>query len=127
MIYVRTEQIKSPILTQEQIFFLLTKFRIIDITTLEGKRAIIDGFVNKIYLFDDTMVITCNYKDKDIDISLEDIENSGILGDISNNSENTKTLDKLNGNDTKKSIKKLPEHKCSDNSEFVCVGQNVSF
>ena len=118
MIYVRTEQIKSPILTQEQIFFLLTKFRIIDITTLEGKRAIIDGFVNKIYLFDDTMVITCNYKDKDIDISLEDIENSGILGDITNNGENAKTLDKINGNDTKKSIKKLPELKCSDNSQF---------
>lgn len=36
----------------------------------------IDGFVNRIYLFDDYAIITCNYKDGEEKITFEDIENS---------------------------------------------------
>lgn len=73
------EQIKKPVLTREQILFGLTKFRNLDISTQEGKRALIDGFVNAIYLYDTYALITCNYKDGTVRISLEKIENSDLL------------------------------------------------
>ena len=73
------EQIKTPILTQEQILYALTLFRNLDISTREGKERLINGFVNSIYLFDDRIVITCNYKNNESVITLEEIEESGLL------------------------------------------------
>ena len=71
-------QLKSPVLTQEQIYYGLKKYRSLDFDTLRGKRALIDGFLHKVFLYDGYAVITCNYKEGNEEISLEDIENSGI-------------------------------------------------
>ena len=57
------EKIKKPFLTKEQILFGIERFRNLDMTTLEGKRRLIDGFVNSIYLYDDKFDITFNFKD----------------------------------------------------------------
>lgn len=73
------EQIKSPILTKEQILFGLTKFRNLDISTREGKQRLIDGFVNTIYLYDDYVIITCNYKGGEVKITFDEINNSDLL------------------------------------------------
>ena len=75
------EQMKSPILTREQILFGITKFRTLDIYTKKGRQTLIDSFVNAIYLYDDYALITCNYKDGTIRISLEEIESSDLLSD----------------------------------------------
>ncbi|MGN0808126.1 MAG: recombinase family protein, partial [Candidatus Coproplasma sp.] len=77
-IEITQEQIKRPTLTREQILFGLTKFRKLDLSTQEGKQRLIDGFVNRIYLFDDYAIITCNYKDGEEKITFEDIENSEL-------------------------------------------------
>ena len=77
-IEITQEQIKRPTLTRAQILFYLTKFRKLDLTTQEGKQRLIDGFVNRIYLFDDYAIITCNYKDGEEKITFEDIENSEL-------------------------------------------------
>ena len=61
-------------------------------STQKGRRALIDGFVNTIYLFDDYAIITCNYKEGEEKITFEDIEDSE-LGDY---------------------IKNKPEQECSD-------------
>ncbi len=68
------EKIKKPFLTKEQIKFGIEKFRNLDITTLEGKRRLIDGFVNSIYLFDDKITITFNFKDGTQTVFLSEIE-----------------------------------------------------
>ena len=86
-IEIAQEQIKSPILTREQIHFGLTKFRKLDLSTQKGKQTLIDGFVNAIYLFDDYAIITCNYKDGEEKITFEDIENSE-LGEFINEQKN---------------------------------------
>ena len=91
-IEIAQEQIKHPLLTREQIEFGLTRFRKLDLSTQKGRRALIDGFVNTIYLFDDYAIITCNYKDGEEKITFEDIEGSE-LGDY---------------------IKNKPEQECSD-------------
>ena len=88
-------EIKSPLLTQEQILFGLTKFRKLDLDTKIGKQALIDGFVNKIFLYDDYALITCNYKDGTEKITLEEIENSDISSGF-------------------KAQKNKPEQECSD-------------
>ena len=91
-IEIAREQIKHPLLTREQIEFGLTRFRKLDLSTQKGRRALIDGFVNTIYLFDDYAIITCNYKEGEEKITFEDIEESE-LGDY---------------------IKNKPEQECSD-------------
>ena len=73
------EQIRKPILTREQILFGITKFRNLDTSTLEGKRTLIESFVNAIYLYDTYALVTCNYKDGTIRISFEEIESSDLL------------------------------------------------
>ena len=88
-------EIKSPLLTQEQLLFGLTKFRKLDLNTKIGKQTLIDGFVNKIYLYDDYALITCNYKDGQEKITFEDIEKSDV----------SKAL---------KAQKNKPEQECSD-------------
>ncbi len=88
-------QLKSPVLTQQQILYGLTRYRNLDFNTLRGKRALIDGFLHKAFLYDGYLVLTCNYKEGDEEISLEDIENSGI----------SKAFEKQ---------KNKPEQECSD-------------
>lgn len=75
---IADEQIKAPILTQEQIYYALTKYRDLDLSTQKGKQALIDSFVNTIYLYDDYAIITCNYKGGEEKITFEDIENSEL-------------------------------------------------
>ena len=86
-IKIAEEQVKGPVLTQEQILYVLTRFRSLDLTTQKGRQALIDGFVNAIYLFDDYAIITCNYKDGEEKITFEDIENSE-LGEFINEQKN---------------------------------------
>lgn len=73
------EQIKKPFLTKEQIMFGITKFRTLDLSTRQGRQTLIDSFVNAIYLYDDYALVTCNYKDGSLRISLEEIEGSDLL------------------------------------------------
>lgn len=80
-IAILQEKIKKPFLTKEQIQFGIERFRNLDITTLEGKRRLIDGFVNSIYLYDDKFTITFNFKDGTQTVffsELEETKNSDI-------------------------------------------------
>ena len=62
-IVILQEQIKKPFLTKEQIRFGIEKFKKLDISTKDGKQRLIDGFINSIYLYDDKIMFTFNYKD----------------------------------------------------------------
>ncbi|MDD7165075.1 MAG: zinc ribbon domain-containing protein [Clostridia bacterium] len=73
-ITILQEKIKKPFLTKEQIRFGIEKFRKLDITTQDGKRRLIDGFVNSIYLFDDKVTLTFNFKDGTQTVYLSDVE-----------------------------------------------------
>ncbi len=60
---IAQEQIKKPFLSKEQIRFGIERFKSLDITSKEGKQRLIDGFINAIYLYDDKITFTFNYKD----------------------------------------------------------------
>ena len=82
------EEIRKPVFSRDQIRFFIAQFRSLDISTLEGRRRLIDGFVNSIVVYDDHILVTINYKDKAKRISFKEIESSDLssLGGPRNNS-----------------------------------------
>ena len=72
------EELQNPLLTREQITFFLYRFRKFDITQKEQRQCLIDSFVNAIYLYDDKMILTFNYKDGSKTIDLKEIEGSDL-------------------------------------------------
>ena len=76
---IAKEQLKTPIFTQDHFKMALYNFRKIDISTQDGKRKIIDTFINSIYLFDDSMKIGYNANGKEEVVSLEELEGSTLF------------------------------------------------
>ena len=66
-------QISRHNFTKEEILFFLYQFREMDITNEEQRQRLIDSFVNAIFVYDDRIVFTFNYKDSSKTISLSDI------------------------------------------------------
>ncbi|MBQ8739060.1 MAG: hypothetical protein IJZ04_09475 [Clostridia bacterium] len=62
-ISILEEQIERPLLTREQIRFGIERFRKLNIEKEEDKKCLIDNFINAIYLYDDKITFTFNYKD----------------------------------------------------------------
>jgi DNA invertase Pin-like site-specific DNA recombinase len=73
-ISILQEQIKKPFLTKEQIRYGIEKHRMLDLTTQEGCRRLIDTFINAIYLYDDKLKYVCNFKDGVQTVSLSELE-----------------------------------------------------
>ena len=71
-------QMQNPVLTREQIEFFLHHFRKTDITDENERQRLIDSFVNAVYLYDDKIILTFNYKDSTTTISLNDIKSSDL-------------------------------------------------
>ena len=67
------EEMQRPLLKREHITFWIHRFRKLDVTKPEQRQRLIDSFVNAIYLFDDKLVITFNYKEGSKTIALGDI------------------------------------------------------
>ncbi len=76
---IAKEQLKAPIFTQDHFKMALYNFRKIDISTQDGKRKIIDTFINSIYIYDDYMKIVYNANSKEEVVSLEELESSTLF------------------------------------------------
>ncbi|MCL1820313.1 MAG: recombinase family protein [Oscillospiraceae bacterium] len=70
------EEMQKPLLTKEQIMFWLHKFKGIDMTKREQRQRLIDTFVNAVYIYDDRVVITFNYKDGSKTVTITEIEHN---------------------------------------------------
>ena len=73
-IRIANEKLAKPKLTEEKIKHFLYRFRALDMTKKRHRQLLIDMFVNRIYLYDDKLVITFNHKDGTETITLNDIE-----------------------------------------------------
>ena len=60
---IADEKLKKPSFNEDFIRFWLMKFRKFDISQKKQRKALIEIFVNAIFLYDDRMLITFNYKD----------------------------------------------------------------
>ena len=63
---------KKPSFNEDFIRFWLMKFRRFDISQKKQRKALIEIFVNAIFLYDDRMLITFNYKDGTQTVRFED-------------------------------------------------------
>ena len=73
-VQILKEEISKPTITKEDIIFYLTKYRKLNMKQLDHRRRLIDSFVNAIYLFDDYLVITFNYKEGTKRVTFAEIE-----------------------------------------------------
>jgi hypothetical protein len=72
------EELFRPWVALDKIRFWLHKFRDGDLQDTEHRQRLVDSFVNAIYLYDNKIVLTFNYKDGTKTISLKDIESSDL-------------------------------------------------
>ena len=76
---IAKEQLTTSIFTKDHFIMAFHNFRKIDITKQDGKRKIIDTFINSIYLYDDYMKIVYNTNGKEEVVALEDLESSTLF------------------------------------------------
>ena len=81
-VQIMKEELSRPKLTKEQILFWIHKFRKLNPKKLEHRRRLVNSFLNSVYLFDDKIIIDCNYKDGTETITFEEIENSALGSDL---------------------------------------------
>ena len=55
--------VASPKVTEEFIRFWLLRFRKLNMNQKDQRQALVDTFINSIYLYDDKVLITFNYKE----------------------------------------------------------------
>ena len=76
---IANEKIAKPVLTEKQVEFWLTQLAKNETDSLEQKRRLIDAFLNSVFLYEDSAVITFNYKFGSKTVSLADIHNYSDL------------------------------------------------
>ena len=81
-VQIMKEEMTKPSLTKDQIVFWLYRFRKLNTDKLEHRRRLIDSFVNAIFLYDDRITFTFNYKDGSKTITFAELEKSGLGSDI---------------------------------------------
>lgn len=67
-------EIEHSTISKEQIKFWICQFKLIDKNDITQKQKLIDIFVNSVYVYDDKMLITYNYKDGEKCIDYEEIQ-----------------------------------------------------
>ena len=60
---IAEERLAKPKMKEEFVQFWLLRFRKLDMTQPEQRQALVDTFINAIYLYDDKVLITFNYKE----------------------------------------------------------------
>ena len=73
-IKIANEKIVRPRISPEFVTFWLHKFRKLDVRQQPHRKMLIDAFVNAIYLYDDKLVLTFNYKDGTRTIDWDDVK-----------------------------------------------------
>ena len=69
---IADEKLRKPSFNADFIRFWLMKFRKFDVSQQKQRKALIEIFVNAIFLYDDRMLITFNYKDGSQTVRFED-------------------------------------------------------
>ena len=60
---IAEEKLAKPVIKEEFVRFWLLHFRKLDLSQREQRQVLVDTFINAIYLYDDKMLITFNYKE----------------------------------------------------------------
>ena len=73
---IACEKLAKPKVSAEFMTFWLHRFRKLDVRQKSHRKMLIDTFINAIFLYDDKMVITFNYKDGTETITFDDLKSA---------------------------------------------------
>lgn len=73
------ETSSHPTPTVNEVRFFLNQFRKGDVNDLKYRQALVDTFVNRIYLYDDKMTILYNTQDSHSDVTIDDLSSSRVV------------------------------------------------
>jgi Site-specific recombinases, DNA invertase Pin homologs len=77
-IKIASENLIRPKVSAEFVRFWLHRFRKLDVRQQSHRKMLIDAFVNALYLYDDKILLTFNYKDGTKTITFDDIKGSDL-------------------------------------------------
>ena len=77
---IAEEKLAKPKVTEEFIRFWLMRFRKLDMSLKDQRQALVDTFINSIYLYDDKVLITFNYKEGTQTITFEEAAQAASKG-----------------------------------------------
>lgn len=70
---IALEKLEKPRISEEFMRFWLLKFRKLDIRQQSHRKMLIDTFVNAVFLYDDKLVLTFNFKDGTRTMTMDDL------------------------------------------------------
>ena len=76
---IALEKLAKPRVSEEYVRFFLDRFRNLDTTKLEHRKMLIEVFLNAVYVFNDKIVISCNYKDGTKTVNFSEMESALTL------------------------------------------------
>lgn len=80
---IALEKLSKPRISEDFIRFWLCRFRKLDVKQKSHRKMLIDMFINAVFLYDDKLVITFNFKEGTKTITFGDLkeaENKGVGG-----------------------------------------------
>ena len=83
---IEDERYNKPPLTKEMVWFVIDKYRNLDMTIEKDREKLIDGLVGKIILYGDgRLIITFNYKNEPVETTLDEISAAATSSSDINN------------------------------------------
>lgn len=76
---IALEKLAKPRISEEFVRFFLERFRNLDLSKLEHRKMLIEVFLNSVYVFNDKIVISCNYKDGTKTVNFSEMESALTL------------------------------------------------
>ena len=70
---IYSEELQKPKITKEHIAFWISKFRDTDLTEIASRKRLVESFVNAVFVYDDKVVFTFNYKDGSKTATIDEI------------------------------------------------------
>ena len=77
---IAEEKLAKPKVTEEFIRFWLLRFRKLDMSLKDQRQALVDTFINSIYLYDDKVLIAFNYKEGTQTVTFEEAAQAASKG-----------------------------------------------
>ncbi len=76
IVRIEAEKMEKPKITAEFMTFWLHRFRKLDVSQESHRQMLIDTFVNSIYLYDDKILLTFNFRDDTRTITFGDVKHA---------------------------------------------------
>ncbi len=79
---IAKEKMRHPQLTEAQVGFWFERMRDYDVTVLEQRKRLVDTFVNAVFVYNDRIILTFNYRKDAKTVLFSDLKSSDITNGI---------------------------------------------